>query len=66
MPYKSNAQRRFFHAAEARGDISHATVSEFDHASKGKKLPEKVGLGKALKDKKKMDHLKKMWKGGGC
>jgi|SRR5882762_4211715 len=40
MPYKSDAQRRFFHAAEARGDISKKTVNEWDSASKGKKLPE--------------------------
>lgn len=46
MPYKSAAQRRFFHAAETRGDISKATVDEFDQASKGKKLPEKVGIKK--------------------
>ena len=42
MPYKSDAQRRYFHAAEERGDISHKTVHEFDEASKGKHLPEKV------------------------
>lgn len=40
MPYKSDAQRRFFHAAAARGDISKKVVQEFDRASKGKKLPE--------------------------
>lgn len=42
MPYKSDRQRRYFHAAEARGDISSKTVDEFDQASKGKKLPEKA------------------------
>ena len=42
MPYKSDAQRRLFHAKEARGEISHSTVSEWDRASKGMKLPEKV------------------------
>lgn len=47
MPYKSDAQRRYFHAAEERGEISHKTVKEFDKASKGKKLPER-------KKKKKM------------
>lgn len=39
MPYKSQKQRAYFHAAEARGEISPATVKEFDQASKGKKLP---------------------------
>lgn len=42
MPYKSDAQRKKFHAMEDRGEISHSTVSEWDHASKGKKLPEHV------------------------
>jgi hypothetical protein len=54
MPYKSDAQRRFFHAAEERGEISPKTVKEFDRASKGKKLPEKVH---------KFKRLKKMWEG---
>jgi hypothetical protein len=49
MPYSSDAQRRFFHAAEARGDIKKSTVDEFDKASKGMKLPE---------------HVKKMYEGG--
>jgi hypothetical protein len=49
MPYKSDAQRRFFHAAEARGDIKQSTVNEFDQASKGMKLPE---------------HVKKLYEGG--
>lgn len=48
MPYKSEAQRRFFHAAEARGDIKSSTVKEFDKASKGKKLPEKKNKFKRL------------------
>ena len=42
MPYKSEAQRKKFHALERRGKISHATVEEYDKASKGKKLPERV------------------------
>lgn len=53
MPYKSDSQRRYFHAAETRGEISHKTVKEFDQASKGKKLPEKVGRFKKIKDKLK-------------
>lgn len=51
MPYKSDAQRRYFHAAEARGEISHKVVNEFDEASKGMDLPENVkkkSLGHAL------------------
>lgn len=49
MPYSSDAQRRYFHAAEARGEMPKKTVDEFDQASKGKDLPE---------------HVKKMAEGG--
>ena len=42
MPYKSQAQRRLFHWLESQGKISSKKVSEYDTASKGKKLPERV------------------------
>ena len=42
MPYSSKAQAGKFHEMEKRGEISHKVVAEFDHASKGMKLPEKV------------------------
>lgn len=42
MPYKSEAQRGKFHILEKEGKISKKTVEEFDKASKGKKLREKV------------------------
>jgi len=42
MPYKSDAQRKKFHALLERGEISKKTVDEFDKASKGLKLPERV------------------------
>jgi len=45
MPYASKKQQRKFHAMEARGEISHSTVEEWDKASKGKKLPEKKKSG---------------------
>lgn len=45
MPYKSDAQRRYFHAAAARGEISKKKVQEFDEASKGKQLPERLWEG---------------------
>ena len=54
MPYKSEAQRRFFHAAEARGEIDPKTVREYDKASKGKHLPEKVKGSKFSRLKKMM------------
>lgn len=43
MPYRSDAQRRFFHSKGAeKAGISKKTIKEFDKASKGKKLPNKV------------------------
>jgi hypothetical protein len=43
MPFKSEAQRRLFHAKAARGEISKATVHEWEHATKNKKsLPQHV------------------------
>ena len=42
MPYKSDAQRRKFHAMQNKGEISAKVVKEFDKASKGKKMPERV------------------------
>lgn len=44
MPYRSRAQQKFFHSAEARGEISPKVVKEFDQATKGKygSLPEHV------------------------
>lgn len=42
MPYVSQAQRGKFHILEKQGKISHATVAEFDQASKGLKLPRHV------------------------
>jgi len=43
MPYKSEAQRRYFHTATARRKgISAATVKEYDQASKGMKIPDRV------------------------
>ena len=40
MPYKSDAQRKFFHANKK--EIGKKVVKEFDAATKGKKLPDKV------------------------
>lgn len=42
MPYKSDSQRRKFHVMLKRGEVSAEKVAEFDQASKGKKLPERV------------------------
>jgi hypothetical protein len=43
MPFKSEAQRRYFHWAKRKGKISPKTVKEWEaHTPKGKKLPERV------------------------
>lgn len=43
MPYKSDAQRRFFHSEGAKkAGITEKEVKEFDKASKGKELPDKA------------------------
>lgn len=43
MPYKSEAQRRFFHSeGAAKAGITPAMVKEWDTASKGKRRPEQV------------------------
>ena len=44
MPYKSEAQRKFFHSKGAKAaGIKRKDVEEFDKASKGKKLPYRLG-----------------------
>lgn len=40
--YASEAQRRKFHELAAEGKISAKVVREYDDASKGKTLPERV------------------------
>lgn len=42
MPYKSEAQRKFFHANKGKLEAQGVDVGEWDKATKGKKLPEKV------------------------
>lgn len=50
MPYKSDAQRRFFHTDTARKQgISAKTVNEFDQASKGKSLPKRLSKGRPMR-----------------
>ena len=39
MPYKSLSQERYFHANKAKLERQGVNVSEWDKASKGKKLP---------------------------
>lgn len=42
MPYKSKKQRKFFHANKKKLEKEGVSVAEWDAASKGKSLPEKV------------------------
>lgn len=65
MPFKSEAQRKFMNAAANRGEIKKSVVDEYNQASKGMKLPNKVKehyKGGQVKDKeeKDKDHYKKL------
>ena len=42
MPYKSEAQRKFFHANKKKLEKQGVNVEEWDRESKGLKLPRKV------------------------
>lgn len=41
MPYKSEAQRKFFHANKKKLEKQGVDVNEWDQASKGLNLPKK-------------------------
>jgi hypothetical protein len=43
MPFKSDAQRRFFNANRTKLEAQGVDVDEYNQASKGMKLPERVG-----------------------
>lgn len=43
MPYKSLAQERYFNANRAQMEAQGVDVNEWNQASKGMKLPKKVG-----------------------
>lgn len=42
MPYKSEAQRKYFNVNRKKLEKKGVDVGEFNEASKGKKLPEKA------------------------
>lgn len=42
MPYKSKAQAAYFHRFKSRLEGEGVNVDEWDAASKGKKLPDRV------------------------
>jgi len=41
MPYKSEAQRKFFHANKKKLEKQNVNIEEWDKTSKGLKLPKK-------------------------
>ena len=53
MPYKSDAQRRFFNSPAGKKKVGEKTVNEFNEATKGKSLPEKAAKKKSLPENKK-------------
>jgi hypothetical protein len=42
MPYRSEAQRKYFHANKKKLQAQGVDISEWDRSSKGKKIPKKV------------------------
>ena len=42
MPYVSNAQRKYFHTNKAKLEAQGVNVGEWDKATKGRKLPNKI------------------------
>lgn len=48
MPYKSEAQRRYFNSSAGKKKIGEEEVEHWNEVSKGKKLPEKA-LDKAIR-----------------
>ena len=56
MPFKSQAQRAYFHAAERRGELPPGTAARWeDHTLKGKRLPKRLRkkLKKRLRERSK-------------
>lgn len=58
MPYKSEAQRRFFNSKKGKEVVGEKNVKEFNRESKGMKLPEKVGEDKDEEIKNKRIYTK--------
>lgn len=55
MPFKSEAQRKFMYAAQARGELPEGTAEKWSKETpKGKKLPEY-----AAQDEKQLRRLKR-------
>ena len=59
MPFKSEAQRRFMYAAEARGEMPKGTAARWARHTKDKDLPEYD----SDKDEKRLRRLKRAKRG---
>lgn len=64
MPYKSEAQRRYFHWAKSQGKISPSEVDKWDKESEGKKIPERLNKEKSGKHMNKESMDKQAFPGG--
>jgi hypothetical protein len=53
MPYESEAQRRWANSPSGHEALGDAGVNEWNKASKGKKLPEKVSRSKKRRMRKR-------------
>lgn len=51
MPFKSQAQRRFFHAAESRGDMPKGTAARWEGHTKGPLPERKSAMKKAIAER---------------
>lgn len=51
MPFKSEAQRRYFEANKAKLEKQGVDVKEWEQSSKGLKLPERVSKAKSTRRK---------------
>ena len=52
MPYRSDAQRKYFHANKKKLERQGVNVDEWDRASKGKKLPKRAKRKSAKKKRR--------------
>jgi len=58
MPWKSEAQRRWGNSPSGEKALGKAGVHEWDEATKGKSLPEKIGGGAKVSSEHKANSTK--------
>ena len=59
MPYKSDAQRKFFNANRDKLEKQGVNVDEWNEESKGLKLPERIKKRVKRKKRKKLSYKEK-------